>query len=108
MIAANQPPTEPPIESLEMTIIELSDDELDDVSGGCHRHHGHRHHLGHHHGNQGGHGGGHHLAQSSSDYHKHSLSITGQTITHADGSSVTSFSIQEEDISSHSFQSLSD
>ena len=80
-------------------LVQLSEDELDEVVGaGCHHH---RHHHGHHGHN---HGGGHHLAQSGTSFHKHSLSITGQTTTKADGSSVTSFNIQTEDISSSSFQ----
>jgi hypothetical protein len=77
-------------------IAELSDEDLDAVSGGRH-HHGHngRHH-GRHHGHQSSH----------ADFHKHSLTMSGQTITAADGSSVTSFTIKEEDITSHSDQSI--
>jgi hypothetical protein len=69
----------------------LSDLELDAVSGGRHHHH-HGHH-GHH-----GHGG---HRRSHSDFHKHTVSMSGQTVTAKDGSSVTSFTLNVEDISSH-------
>jgi hypothetical protein len=69
----------------------LSDQDLDSISGG--RHHHRRH---------GRHGGRH--GHSHSDFHKHSVSISGQTITAADGSSVTSFTMNVEDISSHTDQ----
>jgi hypothetical protein len=106
------------ISESQSEMVQLSEDELDEVVGaGCHHqghHHRHRNrhrnrHLGHHHGiaQMLSHGGGH-SAQSESHFHKHTLSITGQTITNADGSSVTSFSIHEEDIFSSSFQSLED
>jgi hypothetical protein len=71
-------------------ILELSDGELDGISGGC----GHRGRM-----QRGRHGKRRHASQSS--FSKHSLSISGQTITKPDGTSITSFSIKEEDITSH-------
>jgi hypothetical protein len=73
-------------------ILELSDGELDGISGGC----GHRGRM-----KNRRHGGkGRHASESS--FSKHSLSISGQTITKPDGTSITSFSIKEENITSHS------
>jgi hypothetical protein len=97
----------------ESEMIQLSEHELDEVVGaGCH----HGHHHGHHHRQHKNDRGIAHVlnqgsgsfAESGSHFYKRSLSITGQTITNADGSSVTSFSIQEEEISSSSFQILED
>jgi bacteriocin-like protein len=65
--------------------IELSDTELDSISGGGRRHRGRS-------------------RRSGSRYSKRSRSISGQTIVNPDGSSVTSFAIHEEVISSESFQ----
>jgi hypothetical protein len=72
-------------------ILELSDGELDSISGGC----GHRGRM------QRGRHGGKLRRASQSSFSKHSLSISGQTITKPDGTSITSFSIKEEDITSH-------
>jgi hypothetical protein len=83
-------------------LVELSEDELDDVVGagsGLDRYH-----LGDRRCGKLAKSG----RKSGSSFQKHSLSITGQTITNADGSSVTSFSIQEEYISSNSFESSDD
>jgi hypothetical protein len=94
-------------ESLE--IEELSEGDLDAVSGGCGHHHrrrkSHRKHGGGlaGHGGHGGHGG---HQSSSADFDKHTLSIAGQTITQPDGTSITSFAIHEEDTHSHSEQSI--
>jgi hypothetical protein len=71
-------------------ILELSDGELEEVSGaGCGNHGRMRRRRG---------GKGRHASQSS--FSKHSLSISGQTITKPDGTSITSFSIKEESITS--------
>lgn len=72
-----------------LAIQELDDGELDDVFGAGCSHHGKRSHRGRSRG-------------SHSSFKKHSLSITGQTITKPDGTSVTSFTMQQEDISSES------
>jgi hypothetical protein len=66
---------------------ELSDDDLD-LSGGC----GMR--------NRSRHGRFGKKRGSHSSFQKHSRSISGQTITKPDGTTITSFSIQEESISS--------
>jgi hypothetical protein len=83
-------------------IEELTEDDLEGISGG--RGHGHgrmRRHRGGHHGS--GHGGHEH---HESDFSKHSLSISGQTITKPDGTSITSFTMKEEDIHSHTSESI--
>jgi hypothetical protein len=67
---------------------ELDDADLDFAGGGCGMHRRSRH------GRFGKQRGAH------SSFHKHSRSISGQTITKPDGTSITSFSIQEESISS--------
>ncbi len=78
---------EPDLEALESSDLEeLSDDDLD-VSGGC----GMRRSR---HGRFGKKRGSH------ASFQKHSRSISGQTITKPDGTIITSFSIQEETISS--------
>jgi hypothetical protein len=82
------------------TLEPLSDLDLDTVSGGRHHHHGHHGHGGHHGG--GHHGSGH--GHSHADFHSHKMSMSGQTVTAKDGSSVTSFTVSVEDISSHSDQ----
>lgn len=81
-------------------IEELSEEDLEDVSGGR----GHR--RGRMRRRQGcGHGGhGHH--GSESDFSKHSLSVSGQTITKPDGTSITSFTMHEETIHSHTSESI--
>jgi hypothetical protein len=81
-------------EATQGAIEPLSDEDLDAVSGGRHHHHGHHGHHGGHHGHR----------HSHSDFHKHTVSLSGQTVTAKDGSSVTSFTINIEDISSHSDQ----
>lgn len=68
---------------------ELSDDDLD-LSGGCGMRRRSRF------------GGFGKKRGSHSSFHKHSRSISGQTITKPDGTTITSFSIQEETISSES------
>lgn len=90
---AQEPIAEPlaPLTAVESGAIEpLSDLDLDAVSGGRHHHHGHH--------GRGGH------RRSHSDFHKHTVSMSGQTVTAKDGSSVTSFTLNVEDISSHTDQ----
>jgi hypothetical protein len=72
-------------------ILELSDGELDDISGGC----GQRGRM------KRGRSGGKFRRASEASFSKHSLSISGQTITKPDGTSITSFSIKEETINSY-------
>ena len=69
---------------------DLDDDELD-IFGGCGHRRGRMSHRGRSHGRG-----------SHSSFKKHSLSISGQTITKPDGTSITSFTMQQEDISSES------
>ncbi len=69
---------------------ELSDDDLD-LSGGCGAMR-----------RRSRFGGFGKKRGSHSSFHKHSRSISGQTITKPDGTTITSFSIQEETISSES------
>ena len=80
---------EPIDESL--AIQELDDGELDNVFGAGCSHYGRRSHQG----RSRGYG-------SRSSFKKRSLSISGQTITKPDGTSITSFTMQQEDISSES------
>lgn len=68
---------------------ELDDSDLD-LSGGCGMRRRSRN------------GGFGRKRGSHSSFHKHSRSISGQTITRPDGTTITSFSIQEETISSES------
>jgi hypothetical protein len=78
-------------------IEELSEDDLEGISGGCgHRRGKMRRHRRRDHGHQ----------QSESSFSKHSLSISGQTITKPDGTSITSFTMKEEDIHSHTSESI--
>ncbi len=85
-------------------IEELSEDDLEGVSGGrCHGHGRMRRRRSGHHGNGNG---GHAHHGSESDFSKHSLSISGQTITKPDGTSITSFTMKEEDIHSHTSESI--
>jgi hypothetical protein len=78
-------------------IEELSEDDLEDISGGCgHRRGKMRRHRRRGHGHQ----------QSESSFSKHSLSISGQTITKPDGTSITSFTMNEEMIHSHTSDSI--
>jgi hypothetical protein len=48
-----------------------------------------------------GRSGGKFRRASEASFSKHSLSISGQTITKPDGTSITSFSIKEETINSY-------
>ncbi len=81
-------PVEPHGEQECSDLEELSDDDLD-ISGGCGMRRRSRHGFGKKRG-------------SHSSFQKHSRSISGQTITKPDGTTITSFSIQEETISSES------
>ncbi|MBD2329099.1 hypothetical protein [Alkalinema sp. FACHB-956] len=77
-------------DSLEtsLEIEELADDDLDDIVGAC----GQRRSLGWR--RRGG------LRASQASFSKRSLSISGQTIVKPDGTSITSFSMQLEEINS--------
>lgn len=78
----------------QIELIELSDDELDALSGGSHHH---RHHHGHHH----GHGSA--ITHAGNNFYKRSLSISAQTTTGPNGT-MTTFSIDLIEITSHSEQ----
>jgi hypothetical protein len=78
-----------------LAIAELSEDDLDGISAGRGGHHGMR---------SRGRGGS--LASRAS-FSKRSLSISGQTIVKPDGTSITSFSLQLEEIHSEAEQLLS-
>ncbi|NJM46987.1 MAG: hypothetical protein HC860_13190 [Alkalinema sp. RU_4_3] len=77
-------------------ILELSDGELENISGGGCGNHGPMRRR------KGGRG----RRASQSNFSKHSLSISGQTITKPDGTSITSFSIKEESITSSSSEMI--
>lgn len=74
-------------------LVELSDAELDTLSGGLHQQ---KHHHRHHH----GHGA---ISHSESDFFRRTLTISAQTTTGPNGTTTT-FSIDLVEITSHSEQ----